>query len=497
MVILIYVKANVVHWLRPPPRNQNLSLRARLKAYPRKQVGFGPSSLTTSCRIHGTVPCCCLVWHGLGPFCSKDQWYDKGGVWTDSATIRSDGRIIMLYAGYTMDSILFHPQAPKKDFRDPTTTWLTSLGKWRITIGSKMNKTGISLGLDTSINGPGVKHVVKVSLDDDRRDYYAIDMIMEYSMLPRLYTIRRKTEEFYGVGLEKRIVKLWIWKDGISSVEETDSLRLNSTEFEKVSVHAGSVVPLDVGPAPQLDIIAEFEVDKEALKTANGVHESFSCKTSGGGAAKRGALGSFGASRREPQRTNFSVYHSIIESFSQGGRTVITSRVYPTEAVYGAAKVFLFNNGTDTNVTASLKIWQMNSAFIQPYPVDDDDNDDHHKSYAPSSRFFLCPINCFVSCLAPNLSWSWGQWRDFNSIHQGFPYSDGRPSAIEDRSEMNLQDHTTSFHPRKLRVYIRKRAGGALAKEKGGVQSSLSSSSSPLPTLLSSFIFASVLASSF
>lgn len=62
------------------------------------------------------------------------------------------------------------------------------------------------------------------------------------------------------------------------------------------------------------------------------------------------------------------VDHSIIESFGQGGRTVITSRVYPTKAIHGAAKVFLFNNATELNVTASLKTWQMNSAFIQPYP---------------------------------------------------------------------------------------------------------------------------------
>lgn len=62
------------------------------------------------------------------------------------------------------------------------------------------------------------------------------------------------------------------------------------------------------------------------------------------------------------------VDHSIVESFAQGGRTCITSRVYPTEALYGAARVFLFNNATGANVTAtSLKIWQLNSALIHPY----------------------------------------------------------------------------------------------------------------------------------
>ncbi|KAL0359032.1 UNVERIFIED_CONTAM: Beta-fructofuranosidase, soluble isoenzyme I [Sesamum angustifolium] len=35
------------------------------------------------------------------------------------------------------------------------------------------------------------------------------------------------------------------------------------------------------------------------------------------------------------------VDHSIVESFAQGGRRVITSRIYPTKAIDGAARVFL------------------------------------------------------------------------------------------------------------------------------------------------------------
>lgn len=64
------------------------------------------------------------------------------------------------------------------------------------------------------------------------------------------------------------------------------------------------------------------------------------------------------------------VDHSIIESFGQGGRTVITSRIYPTEAIYGAARLFLFNNATGVNVKATLKIWELNSAFIHPFSLD-------------------------------------------------------------------------------------------------------------------------------
>ncbi|MFS7949776.1 putative sucrose:sucrose fructosyltransferase [Helianthus anomalus] len=62
------------------------------------------------------------------------------------------------------------------------------------------------------------------------------------------------------------------------------------------------------------------------------------------------------------------VDHSVVESFAQGGRTVITSRVYPTKAIYEAAKVFLFNNGTSITVKASLKIWKMGGAKLNKYP---------------------------------------------------------------------------------------------------------------------------------
>jgi beta-fructofuranosidase len=77
-------------------------------------------------------------------------------------------------------------------------------------------------------------------------------------------------------------------------VEEVDSLRLSSKEFDKVEVRPGSVVPLDVETATQLDIVAEFELDKEALERTNQTNvESISCSTSGG-AAGRAALGPFG-----------------------------------------------------------------------------------------------------------------------------------------------------------------------------------------------------------
>lgn len=37
-----------------------------------------------------------------------------------------------------------------KDFRDPTTAWITRDGKWRVAIGSKINTTGITLLYETT-----------------------------------------------------------------------------------------------------------------------------------------------------------------------------------------------------------------------------------------------------------------------------------------------------------------------------------------------------------
>ncbi|CAI0477355.1 unnamed protein product [Linum tenue] len=465
-----------------------------------------------------------------------DQWYDVQGVWTGSATILPDGKVMMLYTGSTNESVqvqnlaypadhddpllldwVKHPGNPvlvpppgihHKDFRDPTTAWQTSEGKWRITIGSKVNKTGIALiydtddfvnfelkdgflhgvpgtgmwecvdfypvavaggdGLDTSANGAGVRHVVKASLDDDRHDYYAIGTYDEeagkwYPDNPAIdvgigirydYGIFYASKTFFDQSKQRRILWGWIgeWdseaadvRKGWASlqgmprtvvldtktgsnllqwpVEESESLRLRSKEFKNVVAKPGAVVPIKLEAATQLDIVAELELDKEAVDRVVESDEEFKCSSSSSkGAAHRGALGPFGllvlseetlseqtpvyfyvvkgknatlrtyfcadqsrsslandvnkqiygssvpVLKGEKFRVRMLVDHSIIESFAQGGRSVITSRVYPTKAIYGAARLFLFNNATEAGVTASIKVWQMNSAFIRPFP---------------------------------------------------------------------------------------------------------------------------------
>ncbi|KAI3432136.1 Beta-fructofuranosidase [Psidium guajava] len=465
-----------------------------------------------------------------------DRSFDAGGVWTGSATLLPDGRIVVLYTGDTEESVqvqnlaypanlsdplllewVKYPDNPvivppagivPDEFRDPTTAWMGPDGTWRILIGTTVNGTGMALiyqtsnfttyeaqpgllhavngtgmwecvdfypvstnssgGLETSVVGPGVKHVLKASLDDLKKDYYAIGT---YDPVSDTWT-PDDPEADVGIGLQvdygryyasktffdqstgRRILWGWINEtdtacDDLAKgwasvqtiprvvtfdnktrsnilewpVDEVESLRLNnSTEFHDILVEAGSVVALDIGMATQLDISVEFQIEGsaalEALEESEAIIE---CAT----ARNRTTLGPFGLlvladeslSELTPiyfhiaKSTNGSlttlfcadetrsskalevfnkvyggpvpvlddekftmrllVDHSIVESFAQGGRTVITSRVYPTEAIYGAARLFLFNNATGVNVTASLEIWQMNSAFIHPFPLEE------------------------------------------------------------------------------------------------------------------------------
>lgn len=51
--------------------------------------------------------------------------------------------------------------------------------------------------------------------------------------------------------------------------------------------------------------------------------------------------------------------HSVVESFGEGGKTCITSRIYPTLAVNGNAHLYAFNNGSESIKIDTLKAWSM------------------------------------------------------------------------------------------------------------------------------------------
>ncbi|XP_008794813.2 beta-fructofuranosidase 1 [Phoenix dactylifera] len=425
--------------------------------------------------------------------------------------------LLKTWAKSDSNPVLFPPPGiGARDFRDPTTAWYDpSDDTWKIAIGSKDGShVGIVIvyrtrdfvsyelvpgllhrvpgtgmwecvdffpvaaaegpeaaeGMDTSAAaaaaGPGVRHVLKASMDDDRHDYYAIgtydaetntwrpeDERMDVGIGLRYdWGKFYASKTFYDPARRRRVLWGWIGETdseradvlkGWASlqaiprtvlfdtktrsnllqwpVEEVERLRMSSKNFSGIVIDSGSVLSLNITRATQLDIEAVFEIEGEALAMTVEADVGYNCSTSGG-AAERGMLGPFGllvlANERLSEQTAVYFYiargtdgnlrthichdelrssrandiikrvvgstvpvldgerlsvrilvdHSIVESFAQGGRTCITSRVYPTEAIYSATKAFLFNNGTGALVIArSLTIWEMDSTFDHPY----------------------------------------------------------------------------------------------------------------------------------
>ncbi|KAG8376746.1 hypothetical protein BUALT_Bualt09G0095800 [Buddleja alternifolia] len=56
--------------------------------------------------------------------------------------------------------------------------------------------------------------------------------------------------------------------------------------------------------------------------------------------------------------------NSVVESFGAGGKTCITSRVYPILATYNNAHLYAFNNGSETITINSLNAWSMNRPLL-------------------------------------------------------------------------------------------------------------------------------------
>ncbi|XP_071715340.1 beta-fructofuranosidase, insoluble isoenzyme 1-like isoform X3 [Rutidosis leptorrhynchoides] len=56
--------------------------------------------------------------------------------------------------------------------------------------------------------------------------------------------------------------------------------------------------------------------------------------------------------------------HSVVESFAEGGKTIISSRVYPTLATDENAHLHVFNNGLEIITIQRLNAWSMKTAQI-------------------------------------------------------------------------------------------------------------------------------------
>ncbi|CAI0627929.1 unnamed protein product [Linum tenue] len=216
--------------------------------------------------------------------------------------------------------------------------------------------------------------------------------------------------------------EIWLHSSGKQlvqwPVEELNKLRGQHVQVLDEKLHSGSVFEVEGITASQADIEIEFELHSleesaEVLDTT-GTDPQQLCSDSN--ASVRGGVGPFGLlalatkeltehtaiffmifkgsngfvvlmcsdQRRsslrdgldktpygafldiDPQHEKIAlrtlIDHSIVESFGGGGKTCISSRVYPKLAINSEARLFVFNNGTLDVAISSLNAWSMNTA---------------------------------------------------------------------------------------------------------------------------------------
>ncbi|CAI9778923.1 unnamed protein product [Fraxinus pennsylvanica] len=392
-------------------------------------------------------------------------------------------------------------------FRDPTTAWLGQDGRWKILVGGRRKHRGIVFlyrsrdfmnwvkakhplhscantgnwecpdffpvslhgtnGLDTSslMEENKIKHVLKVSLDETRYDYYTLGTyfpqkdryIPDKNMVDGLRGLRYDYGDFYASKsffdpIKKRRI-MWAWANesdtvcddlrkgwaGIQTiprtilidpngrqllqwpVEELETLRREKVELREKKLKKGEHVEVKGITAAQADVEVTFSfhcLDKAEKYDSSWDEHDAQKLCSQKGSTVQGGVGPFGlltlASHdlKEYTPVFFRIFkanskhvvlmcsdessssleeglykpsfagfvdvdltdkklslrslidHSVVESFGAGGKTCITSRVYPTLAIYENAHLHAFTNGTATIIIEKLDAWSMKSSRI-------------------------------------------------------------------------------------------------------------------------------------
>ncbi|KAK2983800.1 hypothetical protein RJ640_008476, partial [Escallonia rubra] len=352
-------------------------------------------------------------------------------------------------------------------FRDPTTAWLGPDRRWRTIIGSKRNRRGMAIlyrsrdfihwieakhplhsskdtgmwecpdfypvstgtqnGLDTSTIGLGVKHVIKVSLDDTKHDYYTIGT---YNHVKDIYTPDKgsvdndsglrydsgkyyASKTFFDSAKDRRILlgwinestnatidtmkgwsgihaiprKIWLHKLGKQLVQwpvvEIEKLRSDQVDLPSTLLKGGSVVEVSGVTATQADVDVTFDIknfEKADVLDPSWTNPQALCSRKG--ASVKGGLGPFGSSLHlDYDKTTYGAFvdvdpvheklslrslidHSIVESFGGEGKACISARVYPTLTLDKGAHLYAFNNGTEGVRISQLSAWSMKKAHI-------------------------------------------------------------------------------------------------------------------------------------
>ncbi|KAJ4949973.1 hypothetical protein NE237_026805 [Protea cynaroides] len=290
---------------------------------------------------------------------------DIEGCWSGSTTILPDGKPAILYTGIP-----------------PLLGWLQMGNAWRVIIGSKIDRVGKAIlykskdffkwerldhplhssentgmwecpdfvpvsvnegvGLDTSVNGPNVKHVFKVSLDDKKDEYYTIGTynlekdiyvadegsIDDDSGLRYDYGKFYASKTFFDSSKNRRI--LWGWinesdsviddvKKGWSGVQaiprniwldkagkqlkqlvqwpvaEIENLRKTPVELQNTQLNGGSVLEVTGVTASQVDVEVSFNLptlEKAETLNLSGVNPQILCSQKG--VSVKGNVGPFG-----------------------------------------------------------------------------------------------------------------------------------------------------------------------------------------------------------
>ncbi|GMH30134.1 hypothetical protein Nepgr_031977 [Nepenthes gracilis] len=399
--------------------------------------------------------------------------------------------------------VVASPDINSSFFRDPTTAW-RARGLWRILIGGSRGRRGMvylyrsrdfrtwtktqhplhsaphtgmwecpdfypvlahgKKGLDTSVVGNNVKHVLKVSLDEARYEYYTIgtynidnDIYAPYNTSADGWTGLRydygnyyASKTFFDGKTDRRILWGWanesttvpedlrkgwagvqaiprsVWLDSngkqllLWPIEEVEKLRGNNVQLSRQHLKIGDVVEVAGITPAQADVEVTFSFPSLAVDKVEPLDSSWFdigaehvCMKMG--STVQGRLGPFGlltlasenldeytpvffrvfkaqctkhvvlmcsdASSSSLDQTLYKptfagfvdadladgklslrslIDNSIVESFGAGGKTVITSRVYPTKAILEKAHLYVFNNGAETVTIESLNAWSMN-----------------------------------------------------------------------------------------------------------------------------------------
>ncbi|XP_077235713.1 beta-fructofuranosidase, insoluble isoenzyme 1-like [Tasmannia lanceolata] len=264
-------------------------------------------------------------------------------------------------------------------FRDPTTAWKGPDGLWRILVGSKTGKRGEAflyrskdfehwvkanhslhssegtgmwecpdfypvskkgkLGLDTSFNGEDVKHVLKVSLDDTKYEYYTVGQYMHENdvYVPDKTSADNSTglrydygkfyasKTFFDDAKNRRILWGWmtesdsvaddiakgwagvqaipraVWLDSNGKqlvqwpIAEVKTLRRKQVDLHHKSLKKGDLVHIKGIIAPQADVEVEFDLpslEKAEIFDPSWVNPQILCSQKE--AHVEGSIGPFG-----------------------------------------------------------------------------------------------------------------------------------------------------------------------------------------------------------